>query len=139
MKEFSFVDHTADICISIYSDTAEGLFTSSAEALYDAALEKSRVLTGGSVKRLKIKGENLEDLLVKFLNKLLFMFYSRHLIFRNGPEAKITIKGNTLDFQAKFVLLKDFDPLVEIKAVTYGGINIYSERNIFKTTVIADV
>ena len=139
MKGFKFVDHTADISISVYSDSAEGLFTASAEALYKAALGKNSVLSGGTVKRFKLKGENIEDLLVKFLNKLLFLFYSRHIVFKDGHEVVIKINGNTLDFQAKFATVKGFDPLLEIKAVTYGGINIYSEGNIYKTTVIADV
>ncbi len=139
MKGYEFIDHTADICISVYSESVEGLFTASAAALYEAALDSTSVLYGGSIKKIKIKGENLEDLLVKFLNKLLFLFYSKHIVFKEGHGLKINIKGNTLDFQAKFFKIKDFDPIIEIKAVTYGGINIYSEDNIFKTTVIADV
>ncbi|MDR2425646.1 MAG: archease [Endomicrobium sp.] len=138
MKNYEFLEHTADFCLKVKSDTLGGLFEAAAQGLLSNVFEE--ISLGAKVEKISfsIMGESMEELLVKFLNELLYMFYIKKRLQR-GEFDNITLDDCSLNVKADFVAIKDFKTNLEIKAVTYGNVKIEKKNNLYETVVIADV
>lgn len=80
---YSFVDHTADVAADLTGRTLGELFQSAAQALTDTITEISRVqpLITQSV---TLESEAVEDLLVDWLNELLYRFEVQDMLFSDA-------------------------------------------------------
>jgi len=132
-RKLRVVNHTADIGIEVYGDTIEDLFLNSAEGLY----EITGLQYDGEEKSLeiKIKGDEIEELLVKFLNELIYLMETKNIA---GKIEKLTIeKGYILSAILKVKKIKSIGK--EIKAATYHNLKIKKSGDGFKTTIIFDL
>jgi len=138
MKKYETFDHTADLGIRIFGRTCEEVFINGAYALFDLLTDLDKVLKAFSYK-LRVEAGDREELLIRWLNELLFLFESRGYLFK---EFSITHLDQT-SLEAA-VWGEAFDPSrherkTEIKAVTYHQVAICEKEGAWEGKVIFDL
>ncbi len=137
MGQYKLIDHTADIGIFVEGKNLKDLFATSARAMFSQMIDLSKI-KDKKTKRVELEGENLEDLLIRWLNELLFLS-TKGYIFKNFNMEKLqktslsaSLKGDRIDFRK--IPLKQ-----QIKAATYHQLEIKNINNYWQTTIIFDV
>ena len=132
---YTIVDHTADWAIRISApDTAQLLMTAAA-GMNSLLVDNPDALTAGISKKLEVRAQDLESLLVEWLNELLYWAEMDGLLFHkfeihsvSETHINATCKGSRPD-----ALLK------HIKAVTYHDLKIERLDSGLGATVVFDV
>ncbi|HXX34378.1 MAG TPA: archease [Thermodesulfobacteriota bacterium] len=137
-KQFEILDHTADIGVIVYGENLGALFENAGEAFFHLITDLRKVKRRIE-KRIDIRGESLDRLMVDWLNELLYLHDVEGLLFKgfrvesvgkNGLKA--TAKGEP--FQEGVHVIK-----TEVKAVTYHQIEVRQEKRRWRAQVIFDL
>ena len=135
---YKFLDHTADVLFEVEGENLEELFTECANALNETIHGNVKIIE--QVKKpIKIKAENLESLLYKFLEEFLFLLDSENLIFDRVENIIIDGKKFTLnavligDHAEKYHFTND------VKAITFNNMEITKIGGKYNTKVLLDV
>lgn len=75
---FQILEHTADVGIQAQGDTVSSLFVATACGLRDV-LSESEPPTPDRTVAVEVEGVDYEELLVNWLNEILYLLESRHL------------------------------------------------------------
>ena len=139
MKKYEIIDHTADVAIKVCGKTIKDLFINSARGLF-CIITDNQVYCADRERKIKLAGDVLEDLLVSWLNELIFLFYSYHFLTK---YYNIKIKNNSLILKGTLegTYLKE-DVLkikTEVKAATYHNIKIEKNNVGFMVTIVFDL
>lgn len=141
MKEFEILEHTADIGIAAYGKNKREVFINAAKGMFEIIAGENRNLKENFYDKIKLEAESLEDLLIAWLNELLYIGETRLVILN-----KFQIKELS-DFQIKAEVrgTKINPPSIkikkEIKAVTYHRLEIKKDREsgLWRAQVIFDI
>jgi SHS2 domain-containing protein len=127
------VEHTADWGLEVWAPDLQGLMEEAARGMFElmgiAVSEESRCH-----RQLEIGADDREQLLVSFLEELLFIAESEDLAFDGfllnlvGTNLLARLEGGFIVSRTK-----------EIKAVTYHNLEISETRRGLKTSIIFDV
>ncbi len=137
-REYEVIDHPADLGLRVFGETREELFINAARAMFDRIADLDGV--GDTTRRsVTVEAENPEELLVRFLSELLYLFTSQELLLSKFKI--IRMDAQHLEAEARG---EKFSPSrqqlkTEIKAVTYHGLRIDREETGWKAEVIFDV
>ena len=129
MKHYELIEHTADVGVKAYGKTVAEAFEHAAEAMFDIITDESTIDPIGEYDIL-LEAPDLEQLLVDWLSKLLFLNGAENLVF---GKFVVTITGNRLSarvFGEKYNN-KKHKMGVEIKAVTYHILQVNETAPIF--------
>jgi len=134
----TFLNHTADMGIRVTAPTLADLFERAGEAVIDTML-KQRPAGRTSPVRLSVAGEDLPDLMVRWLGEILFLFEGEGKVVTDMDIDSIW--ENRIDATVYTV---PFDPevhemMTEIKAVTYHQIEVARRKDGWQATVIFDL
>jgi protein archease len=138
---YRFVDHTADVAADLTGRTIGELFQAAAQALTDTITEISRVQTLVT-QSVTLESGSLEDLLVDWLNELLYRFEVQDMIF---SDATVTIEEREQRWHlAGSVTGELFDAArhptrVLVKSATYHALAISHDSGLWRTRVIFDI
>ena len=131
---YEYIDHTADLGIRVRSGDLRSLFRDAGMALVDllgASSEDAPIVTG-----ITVEGIDENDLLVRWLQELLFLLDTR--AFRVFSIEIRDMTGTSL--RAAVAGSRGTSPLShEIKAVTYHGLDIRHIDNGLEATIIFDM
>jgi len=137
-KKFEYIEHPADIGIRAYGENLQQLFENAARGLYEI-LEIQGIQKNKGFKRTKnLSADSNEDLLVLFLNEILYIAIKEHLIFEEFSII-INSSGNTKNLHANMTGYKFNDIGREVKAVTYHHMKIENINGILQTDIIFDI
>ncbi len=138
MKKYALINHPADIAIKVRGQTLSELFANSAFALFDI-LADLEGLKGTVTVPLTATGLDYEDLLVRWLDELLYQFYTKGLIFCEFAIEQLD--KNTLRAQVKGRYLNENRNRLktEIKAVTYHDIRIQKLKSCYTVKLVFDI
>ncbi|MBU0534218.1 MAG: archease [Candidatus Omnitrophica bacterium] len=138
MGTYHLIDHTADIGIFIEGKDLKDLFSTAAYAMFSQMFDLDK-LEEKEKKKIELEGANLEDLLIRWLNELLFLSDSGYIFKQFNIEIlqqnslSATVKGEKIDFQK--TSLKQ-----QIKAATYHQLEIKkADSGNLQATIIFDV
>ncbi len=141
MRKFSFIEHTADVGIKITGDSVEELFVAAFEGWGKTVYYKMPVCQ--ERKTLELSAGSAEELLVDFLNELNFLLFTRKWAAGRIENISISAKGSEHYLKATIAGQKtdaeNFELKEEIKAVTYGGLEIKKQGKLFTARVIFDI
>ena len=129
MKQYELIDHTADVGVKAYGKTVAEAFEHAAEAMFDIITDESTIDSIGEYD-IQLESPDLEQLLVDWLSKLLFLNDAENLVF---GKFQVTIDANRLSarvFGEKYNK-KKHKMGVEIKAVTYHIVQVNQKDPIF--------
>jgi len=137
-RKYEVINHTADLGLRVFGDTREDLFANAAAAMFAqiADLEQVRPHIRRS---LKVEAPNREELLVRFLSELLYLFTSGELLpgkfkIQRMDDQHIEAEVWGKKFSSSLPPLK-----TEIKAVTYHNLKIDHDKTGWRSEIIFDV
>lgn len=140
MKRYEMFEHTADIGIRAFGKDMNELFANAAYGLFNQLADLSQV-TCAHEENIWLEANNLEELLIDWLNELLYLFSVKKCIFRQfslrlQDDKKLTavVKGIKADSPVFHKYIKS-----EVKAATYHGLRIEHKGNLYVAEVIFDV
>lgn len=119
MIKYELIDHTADIGVKAFGKDFSEAFAHAAKAMFDIITDSSEIESVGTYK-IDLSADDLEQLLVDWLDELLFLHGAKNLVF---GEFDIQVDEQTCTLNAS-VSGEEFDKQkhkigMEIKAVTY--------------------
>lgn len=136
MREFEFLEHTADLKFRAYGETLEECFANAARAVFSAIIniDKIDVL---EEREIILEGTDIETLLHDWLSELIFLFSTENVLFK---DFSVSISGNKLSGIARG---EKFDTKkhtieTEVKAVTYHAMKIKEESGQWTAEVVCD-
>ena len=119
---FEELDHTADVGIRAYGATVEELFENAAAGLFSLIVELETVKPRGEVE-VKVTAEDLETLMVNWLQELLFLHETQHLVFCDFDVAieKLDLTGRA---RGEAIDKRRHELKLAVKAVTYHRLKV---------------
>jgi SHS2 domain-containing protein len=129
MKQYELIEHTADVGVKAYGKTVAEAFEHAAQGMFDIITDESTIDSIGEYDIL-LEAPDLEQLLVDWLSKLLFLTDAENLVFGTFV---VTITGNHLSAK---VCGEKYDTKkhrmgMEIKAVTYHMLQVHEKDPVF--------
>ena len=137
-KAFEVIDHTADIGIIAYGADIKEVFTNAALGLFNLITNLADV--GEDTSRyIELSSQDTENLLVEWLNELLYTFDAEHIVFKSfhiddlsHNHLKATCRGAKIDPDRQRIKR-------EIKAATYHMLAINRDDSGYKAQIIFDI
>ncbi|NLD39275.1 MAG: archease [Desulfatiglans sp.] len=135
---YTLLSHTADLGMRVKGDSCEGLFRNAGMALTDIMI-LNKAPEPGEKKDISIKGNDLPDLMVKWLSEILYLFEGEDLItteiaVNQMSESSINSTLITVGFDARY-----HEVLREIKAITYHQVEVREDEGLWTARVIFDL
>ena len=140
---FEFLeDVTSDLCFVARGDTLPAVFAAAAAALLDATVEEPKALREVELRRLELAEPDLELLLLRFLNELIYLRDAQGLLLR-PRELRVELAAGEARLAAELVGER-LDPrrhrlAADVKAATAHGLSLVRENGGFRATVTLDV
>jgi len=135
---FQYLDHTADVAVVARGADPAGTFASAARAMFEIMADLRNVSELES-RDVEVASDDLEGLLVDWLNELLFLFDTEQLLLSRfevhgvrGNGLRATVYGERID-PARHHLKRG------IKAVTYHLLEVKCEDSGCWARVLFDV
>jgi SHS2 domain-containing protein len=141
MKEFEIIDHTADIGIVAYGKTKKEVFINAAKGMFEIIAGENRDLKENFYAKIKLEAKSLEDLLIAWLNELLYISEVKLVILNkfiikelSNGQIKAEVGGTKINHLS--IRIKR-----EVKAVTYHRLEIKKdeESGLWSAQVIFDI
>ncbi|HUU06944.1 MAG TPA: archease [Thermoplasmata archaeon] len=132
---YRLLEHTADAMVEVHGVTLEERFENAAYALFDQITDASTVRPKGEVE-VSVSAGSREQLLVDFLQELLFLHDTENLVF---SRFVVEMEGDTLRARAQG---EEFDPTRHakrsvVKGITYHGLEFRDDES--KLVLLFDV
>ncbi|MEM4767794.1 MAG: archease [Saccharolobus sp.] len=139
MIPFEFFDHTADIGIRAYGRSLEEAFANAALAVFEIMTDTSKV-EQKEYREIYINGYDLENLLYKWIEELLY-YYDSELMLFSKFDIKIDKESAILEGFAwgeRFNSLKH-ERRTLVKAMTYHELSIHKNDHMYVITFVVDI
>jgi SHS2 domain-containing protein len=138
MKRYEQFPHTADIGVRVFGKGLKELFENAAFAMFDIIADLEG-LAGDEIEELRLSASDDEELLVSWLDELLYRFCTKQIIFYKFDVielggGKLTARAMGRPVGANRNRLK-----TEIKAATYSGLKISKSGEVYSVEIIFDV
>ncbi len=140
MKEFEYLEHTADLKFRSYGNSLSECFINCAKAFTHSLVDLDSI-EKDKKRELKVEGDELDLLLHDFLSELLFLFETETLLF---SEYDIEVVGDGGFILKATVWGEVYDPgrhmlKTEIKAVTLHDLYVKKIKGRWVAQVLCDI
>ncbi len=137
-KRFEIVDHTADIAIKAYGNTLKELFENAALGMFNIIADLEGIKSSTEVD-IRVEAPDEEELLVEWLEELLYNFYTKNIIFSEFKIAELTDTKLTARAKGRFIGENKNRLKAEIKAATRHEVKINKIDGKYETQIVFDV
>ena len=137
----SLFEHKADIGIRGIGKNAEEAFSEAAKAMLGIMIELKSVAKKEKIE-IETKADSLENLLVEFLNEILFKMDAEEMIFSGAKVKEIKEANGKFSLKAELhgeKKNKRHKFMTEVKAATYSQLKAKEEKGKFVAECIVDV
>lgn len=132
---YEILEHRADLKIRVFGKTKEELFLNAVLAMGDGLQPESRKQEAKS-RKIKIKSDNFETLLVDFLSEVLYLIQVNKEIYTDVKFKKFS--DTEIEAELSGEKIERFGE--DIKAVTYHDLNVHQkEDSTWEATVLFDI
>ena len=138
LKRYEQFSHTADIGVRVYGRTLKDLFDNAAFAMFDIIADLEG-LKGELVQDVELTASDQEELLIAWLDELLYNFYTKKIIFY---KFDVDILSQDLLRAKAFGRSVSENPnrlKTEIKAATYYNLKIRKLDDYYQVDIVFDV
>jgi SHS2 domain-containing protein len=137
MKNFETLDMSGDAGLKVRGSSLEELFSNAASGM-SGLITDTRDITVTEERESFLKSDSLEDLLILWLNELIFLFDRDGFI---GKSFTMNLQGNTLAAQISGGI---FDPEINerrllVKAATYHRLSLKKMKSHWEAVVVFDI
>ena len=137
-KPFEVIDHTADIGIVAYGTDIKQVFANAALGLFNLMADLDDFKEDVQ-RELELSAEDVEVLLVEWLNELIYIFDVEHIIFKRFEIERLTSTQIKARCFGEKIKPGQHKLKREIKAATYHMLRISKEDGGYKVQVIFDI
>lgn len=135
-------EHAADVGVRGRGETIEEAFAEAARALFALVAEDLENIRLERSEEIQIASPGLEELLVAFLNELIFLFDTRRVVFGKF-DLKISQEGPSWRLGGK-VFGEPYDPqrhagTVDPKGATFTALKVAQENGEWTAQCVVDV
>jgi len=138
MKRYELIDHTADIGIKVYGRDLKELFRNAAFAMFDIMADLEGLNSSVTVE-IRKEAPNREELLVNWLDELLYNFYTKRLIFSEFDISELDDTHIVGRIIGRHIGENRSRLKTEIKAATYHDLKIEKTKDSWQTQLIFDI
>ena len=137
IKQFEQVDISGDVGIKVWGQNLEELFENAAMGMSDLITDVSAVPESES-REVHVVAESNEDLLVQWLNELVFIFDTYNYVGKSfslsiiNKKLKAEISGGTFDPSTS-------ESRLLIKAATYHDLSLSKTNTHWEAIIIFDI
>lgn len=141
---FKRIEHLSDTGIEFHGDSPERLFENAAKGMF-SIITDTRNISKKKVLNISILVDHnsLEDLLILWLEKLIYHFETSEMVFSNFEIRKISRskKGYRLDakIMGENIIRNKHDIRIGIKAPTYHQLTVKDTGQKWRGRVIFDI
>ena len=137
---YKFLEHTADVKFQAFGNSLEQIFEQAFLALKET-ITKNEKIQCKIKKAIKIKGDDLENLLYKFLEEILFLLDSENFISSEVTKIEIIKHKDKFELKAKILgdLANNYKLNNDVKAITYNNMFVKQEKRKWICQVVLDV
>lgn len=138
MKRYEQFPHTADIGVHVYGGTLKELFENAAFSMFDIIADLDGLKESVSID-VKLASPDRDELLVAWLDELLYNFYTKSIIFSRFEISELADTAIKAKAYGRAVAANRNRLKTEIKAITYSGLKIAETGGRFQVDIIFDV
>ena len=140
MGTIATFDHTADVGLAIRASDLDDLFRTAAEGVFDYIVTNRDAVRVEETERVALRAETTADLLVTWLNDLIFRSETRHRLY---ARFDVRLAGDGLGLEAEIggePIDRDRHVLDhEVKAVTHHGLTLRQDGDGWLAELILDI
>lgn len=135
-QKFREIEHSADIAIEVYGKDLSELFENALEGLLFLSLQNREKSEDSREKKIELEASSPEELLVDFLNEIIFLINVEDTVPVDG---RVSVKDNKLEAKLEIQKEGTQDNIKqEIKAATYHKLDLKRTGGEFKIEVFFD-
>jgi SHS2 domain-containing protein len=138
MQKFEFFDHAGDQGIQVFGKTLPDLFSHAAEALFQVITDPETIQPK-EIRRISLQANDLEELLIDWLNEFIYLFETQGLLFRDfdflaldAQALKATVRGEPYDASRHPIE-------TTVKSATHHQLKVRREKGVWKVQVTLDL
>ena len=136
-KLYQSLEHTADIGFRVLGETLEQLFEHAAFALFDSLSELNDVHEKLQ-EEVRVQGMDLPELMVNWLNQLLFLWETKLVLFKRFSIQKISDTELAASAWGEKYSSNRHELLTDIKAATYHQLKVEEKEGFWTAEIILD-
>ena len=136
--DYEILDHTVDACIRVYGKSFDELFENAARAMMELITDRERINPSQEIE-IEVRGETKEELLVHWLQEILFLHEVKKMVFKDFRLNLISethAKGKAI---GEKINIDKHELSFDIKAVTYHNLKIEPINDKLKVDIVFDV
>jgi SHS2 domain-containing protein len=140
MDKYKFFHHTADAKFQAFGQTLEETFAHAALAVASLMWDWEKIANNIEIS-VTVDGKDLEQLLVNFLEEILYLLDTRSFLMGSAENVSLEHKDGKWQLRALFrgaMNTGEYEIYGDVKAITYNEIDI-SDRPPFRVQVVADI
>ncbi len=137
-RPFKIIDHTADIGIEVYGRNLKELFSSAAFALFSLISDPEKVKTT-ETRTVSASAYDRESLLIRWLNELIYLWDTEHLLFSRFTIARLTSKYLDAECSGERLDPSRHNVHRDVKAATYHMLQISRDTQGYHARIIFDI
>lgn len=138
MKSFEVIEHTADTGIRAFGKDVKEAFENAALGMFSLVADLDKV-EEREEHEVEVQADNREDLLVEWLNELLYLLEVKRLLLRSFKVMEIDDHHLKAKVFGEEIDEKKHELGVDIKAVTYHMLKVGKTDDTWEAQVIFDV
>ena len=131
-------EHTADIGIEVEAPDTDGVFVRCALAMFDMMFGLESI-GRNQTRRISVSGENRNELLVAWLNELLYVYSVEGMMFSDFSDVALGATTLSAVGSGEVYDQSKHHAGLEIKAATYHGLSIRQTAGKWQARVIFDI
>eukprot|EP01132_Coremiostelium_polycephalum_P005241 gene5241-6522_t len=147
LKNFEYLDHTADIMFHTWGTTLKECFEQVVLTMFNYMVELDSVDLEGedesniSTSQVSVSGHDLDSLLFAFMDECLFLFNTEFIVFKKINITEFDLENFKIVAEAKGIELDKSKHTTgtEIKAITYSCMKITQDKEKSEIYVIVDI
>jgi SHS2 domain-containing protein len=138
MGTFQYLDHSADLMIHLEAATPSDLFSTAGRALMEWMGPTPPALPEFE-ESVAVEAEGYEELLVRWLQELLYLFHQKHAYLLHVSRIKITENKIEAGIQCRRWDESCASDYQEVKAITYHKLRVHQSGEVWQAKIILDI
>jgi len=141
MKRFELIEHTADMGIKAYGKDLSELFTNAAYGMASLITDLEKV-NPKDVENITLKAENREELLISWLNEIIYLSASQRKLFSKFEVSEIDDRHLKAKIFGEEIDIDRHQIETEFKAATYHRLKISNSNlpeGVLQAEIIFDI
>lgn len=137
-RGYEYIEHTADLGFKAYGSTLQAMFANAAAALIGVMVDRETVQPKLE-RALQVGGQDLDTVLVSWLNELLYVFDIEQVFLTQFNFAYISDHGLEAIAKGEAMDPKHHHIKTTIKAVTYHQLYVKERNGLWRCRVFLDL